>query len=244
MGLKICHVSDTHGGKQHSKIRIPECDILIHSGDIGGRTGPTELAEFLDWFNKQPAKYKIFIAGNHDICMDNLYLESREGIIGLSATNSIRQSVKDILKKYSDIIYLENSGTKIEGLNIWGSPITPSFHRQNWAFNADRGEEIRNYWNLIPDDTDILITHGPPYSILDTIPAEFKMRYDEDIHRGCKDLLETTLRLKNLKLHCFGHLHNQYGVIQAGFNTTLYSNGSVLTENYQLRIESPIVIHL
>ena len=68
--MKIVHISDSHGAKYHTKLEIPECDVLIHSGDIGGRTSPTEVQEFLAWFEKQPAKKRIFVAGNHDICLD------------------------------------------------------------------------------------------------------------------------------------------------------------------------------
>lgn len=89
---------------------------------------------------------------------------------------------------------------ELEGVKIWGSPITPTFF--NWAFNRDPGADIQKYWNKIPEDTDILVTHGPAYGILDL---------SRNQHVGCKDLLEKIKKLSNLKLHCFGHIHEPYG---------------------------------
>jgi Icc-related predicted phosphoesterase len=137
---------------------------------------------------------------------------------------------------------------KHEGIKFYGSPITPSFHRQNWAFNADRGEEIKKYWARIPSDVNVLITHGPPYGIMDTIPLKYKQTPDEDIHRGCQDLLNVIKkRLINLELHCFGHLHNHYGVIKHPVSNSreiLFSNGSILNEDYTQIVIKPLIINL
>ena len=150
------------------------------------------------------------------------------------------------MDKYKDIVYLNNTDYVYKGVKFYGSPIPPSFHRYNWAFNADRGEEISKYWARIPSDVDVLITHGPPYGILDTIPEDFKKSYDEDIHRGCEDLLGVIKkRLLNLKLHCFGHLHNSYGVVCEPVSNTrniLFSNGSVINEYYELIAKNPLII--
>jgi hypothetical protein len=63
-----------------------------------------------------------------------------------------------LLAEYPTVIYLNDSGVEIDGLKFWGSPVQPYFH--NWAFNRI-GDDICKHWELIPLDTDILITHGP-----------------------------------------------------------------------------------
>ena len=243
--MKICHISDTHGAKFHCQLSIHECDVLIHSGDLGGRTSLAELNEFLIWFEKQPAKVKIFIAGNHDITLDKTWPDKVKDPIGQVLAVQSYLDAKELITKYN-VKYLENTDYVYEGVKFYGSPFTPSFHKDYWAFNADRGEEISKYWARIPSDVNVLITHGPAYGYLDTIPENYKQTPDEDIHRGCGDLKKTlNKRLLQLKLHCFGHLHNSYGVVLEPVSNTrnvLFSNGSVLDEQYNLVVKQPLII--
>ena len=245
--MTICHISDTHGAKFHSQLIIPECDILIHSGDIGGRTSLAELNEFLVWFEKQPAKVKIFVGGNHDIVLDKTWPVKVQDPVGKIIAAQSYLDAKELISKYN-VKYLENTDFVYGGVKFYGSPITPSFHRAYWAFNADRGEEIAKYWARIPSDIDVLITHGPGYGTLDIIPENFRQTESEDLHRGCEDLKKVIKkRLLNLKLHCFGHLHSSYGVIQepvSNTRTVLFSNGSVLDEEYKLKIRTSLIINI
>ena len=157
--MKIVCISDTHG--HHEKLKLPEGDLIIHAGDISSRGLRSEISGFLSWFDALDFKYKIFIAGNHDY-----YFE-----------NELQITIEDLIP--SDIIYLNDSGIEIEGHQFWGSPVQPWFY--NWAFNRHRGSDIRKHWNLIPQETDILITHGPAFGKLDvTVRGE---------HVGCADLL-------------------------------------------------------
>src|SRR5690606_18309514 len=127
-----------------------------------------------------------------------------------------------------DVIYLNDSGIEINGLKIWGSPITPYFH--NWAFNRKRGAEIKKHWNLIPDNTDILITHGPPFGILDeTVYSK---------RTGCEELLLRVYQIQP-KYHIFGHIHEDYGVLSK--RETAFVNASVLNDHYQL-MNQPLVV--
>jgi Icc-related predicted phosphoesterase len=228
---------------------IPECDLLIHSGDIGGRTTLLELMEFLEWFKKQPAKEKVWIAGNHDLCMDKEWANSPTDQVARLVRQQVYNDAMKMLEKYPEIIYLNNEVHSYNGFMIYGSPITPSFHRRNWAFNADRGEEIQKYWGRIPSEVDILITHGPPYGILDVIPDSFKETHQEDTRRGCEDLLDVIKkRLKNLKLHCFGHIHDgPTGVVIKQLTNTrwaTFSNGAVIDNYYELVNINPPIINL
>jgi Icc-related predicted phosphoesterase len=206
--MKIVCISDTHS--LHRQFQIPEGDILLHAGDISKRGRLPEIVEFNDWLGTLPHPHKIIIAGNHD------FLFEQEPLVAKSLI--------------SNAIYLEDSGVEIEGLKIWGSPMSPWFF--DWAFNRERGEEIRRHWQMIPADTDVLITHGPPFGILDlTIHSK---------QVGCEDLLEV---VKNLKpqIHLFGHIHEAYGKRKIG--STRYINASLLDVNYK-PVHKPIIVEL
>ncbi|MFN3380378.1 MAG: metallophosphatase domain-containing protein, partial [Runella zeae] len=158
--MRIVCISDTHN--LHNETKIPEGDIFIHAGDITAIGEKENIIDFNKWLGQLPHKYKIVIAGNHDFCFENERVE-----------------VEKIL---TNAIYLHDSGVEIEGFSIWGSPISPVSPKfgNDWAFNIDRGKKIRKYWELIPQNTDILITHCPPFGILD--------RNELGDHEGCKDL--------------------------------------------------------
>lgn len=246
--MKIVHISDTHGGKGHTKLNIPECDVLIHSGDIGGRTNNFELADFLIWFEKQPARQKIWTPGNHDIILD------KDWVNRTSATDSVLamvlkanyDSAQDLLKAYPTIKYLVNKDFVFEGVKFYGSPFTPSFHRAYWAFNADRGEEIKKVWARIPSDVNVLITHGPAFGVLDKVDEDGLTAWNKNGHVGCEDLMSVIQkRLIDLKLHCFGHIHDNYGVeIQRVSNNrrVMFSNGAVLNNKYVQMVNDPLII--
>ena len=119
------------------------------------------------------------------------------------------------------VVYLENEGVEIEGLRIWGSPITPWFW--DFAFNRGRGAEIDRYWQQIPTGLDILLTHGPPQGVLD-----LTTRGDD---AGCADLRNRVLLTKP-RFHLFGHIHEAYGQTVLG-ETECY-NGSVVDEYYNV----------
>lgn len=134
--MVACHISDTHG--QHKKVVFERGgDFLFHTGDLGGRTSAGECMDFLQWFERQPFRHKVFIAGNHDFVLEHF-----------------------IPKLSPSVYYLEDSGITLDGINIWGSPYTPEFYA--WAFMKKRGEELKKHWEKIPEGLDVLLTHGPP----------------------------------------------------------------------------------
>lgn len=196
-------ISDTHG--YHNDLSLKGGDILIHAGDVSMRGDADEVHKFFEWFVDQPYAYKCFVAGNHDWWFQH---QSTEVIDWYT-----RMFVKN------DVFYLENNGLEIEGLKIWGSPITPEFH--SWAFNKERGHEIRQYWQQIPDDTDILITHGPPAGVLDLCRGG---------NVGCEDLFQRVMEVQP-KIHVFGHIHEGYGSQKLG--ETMCYNASVLDGRYR-----------
>lgn len=206
--MKITFISDTHG--KHRELKIPQTDLLIHAGDFSKTGTIPQIQDFMQWLSTLDIEHKVIIAGNHD------FLAERE-------PNLFRPLIP------RDCIYLEDSGVTIEGIHIWGSPITPWFF--DWAFNRQRGEEIRQYWDKIPDNTDILITHGPPQSILD--------RTARGALAGCQDLLETVKKVQP-KIHVFGHIHEAAG--QEIQDDILFINASMLNLSYDL-IHQPIELN-
>ena len=200
--MKFVTISDTHG--QHEFLSLPQGDVIIHAGDISNIGREREVIDFLSWFKDLDYKYKIFITGNHDFFFEK---ESPEKIKQLIPEN---------------VIYLNDSSVTIEGIKVWGSPITPWFY--NWAFNRERGPEIATHWDLIPFDTDILITHGPVFGIHD------KTIYNKCV--GCNDLL---LRINEIqpKIHICGHIHEGYGIENT--NGTTFINASTLDHKYKIQ---------
>lgn len=208
--MKFVSISDTHG--KHGYLNLPAGDVLIHAGDVSSMGKEYEILNFLDWFAKQDYEHKIFIAGNHDFYFERMPDAAIENIIP------------------SAIIYLNDSGVTINGINIWGSPISPWFY--NWAFNRHRGAPIQKHWNMIPTNTDILITHGPVFGILDYTAHGKRV--------GCEDLLLKVEEIKP-KFHICGHIHEGYGQVEK--NETRFINASILNERYALKNE-PILFEI
>ncbi len=205
--MRIKSLSDSHG--QHRGVPIPPGDVVIHAGDVSKRGEKGELADFLDWFGGLPHRYKIFVGGNHDFLLED-------------APREFAKMVPD------NCLYLNDSGVEIAGITVWGSPITPFFF--DWAFNRHRGADIRRHWDLIPARVDILVTHGPPYGILD--------RTARGQCVGCEELLPVVERLRP-RLHVFGHIHEAYGQFER--NGTRFVNASVLDLHYR-RVNAPVVV--
>ena len=205
--MKIICISDTHN--KHEGLILPDADCIIHAGDFTDAGTKQETIAFLKWFSSLTYKYKILVAGNHDF-----YLEKN------------RRNLNTIIPE--DIIYLEDSGIIIENINIWGSPYIPG--TGNWAFLKARGKAILEHWDKIPLNTNILITHGPAYGILDEL--------DDKSQIGCKNLKEKLKEL-NVSKHIFGHVHNEYGTVKKF--KTLYINSSSLDQRQRI-LNAPIIV--
>jgi Icc-related predicted phosphoesterase len=213
---RIVCISDTHNCNE--KIDVPEGDILIHSGDATITGTVEEIKRFNRWFSSLPHKHKIFVAGNHDWLFER--------------NNELARTLLD-----TKIVYLEDSDCEIEGLKIYGSPWQPRFY--DWAFNLMRGAEIAEKWKFIPNDIDILVTHGPPNGVLDEVPRKWGIE-----NTGCEELrkrIDEIAWYGRLKLHIFGHIHCGYG--QAEIDKIKYVNASTCDEQYN-PVQSPIVIDL
>ncbi|MAF77682.1 MAG: metallophosphoesterase [Halobacteriovoraceae bacterium] len=209
--MRLTFFSDTHS-KHHEIPHFTGGDILFHCGDITKKGDLKELENFAEFISVQDYTHKIVIAVNHDFCFE--------------AERSLKA---EMILKDQGIVYLNDSGIVIDELKIWGSPIQPKFF--NWAFNRKRGNEIKKHWDLIPDDTNILITHGPPFGILDLCATGIRV--------GCEDLLIKVKELSNLKIHAFGHVHEDYGI--KTINDVSFVNACSLNEKCRYSNE-PIYI--
>lgn len=223
--MKIVFVSDTHA--KHSEIKIPKGDLIICAGDMTPKGRLDHYESFLNWYSKLRHTHKILIAGNHDLGIEDKNLDMRS------------------VCSNRGIVYLEDSYCVVnnngEFIKIWGSPVTPQFG-YGWAFNRsvtlEQSEDyvskklgwtyIKDHWDKIHPDTDILVTHGPPYKILD----EAQNPDGTITHTGCPVLAQKIQELSNLKLHVFGHIHEAKGIHIR--DKKIFVNASVLNRKYKI----------
>jgi Icc-related predicted phosphoesterase len=226
--FKVSLISDTHTKHDHivtnksirnsnQPLELPGGDILIHAGDfMSSGYHQTEAVEFFRWFDEiDNYDTKVFIAGNHDRIME-MEPEWAKGI--LTGYKTIEYLQDDWMGIYYDG---PNGEHPEDNVRIYGSPWQPEFY--NWAFNLPRnGEEMKARWDAISDNTDILITHGPPFGYLD-IPGGSTTRV------GCEMLRYRVDEIRP-KIHVFGHIHGSWGHYFNGH--THFFNASVLNERY------------
>lgn len=222
--MKLVAFSDTH--TFHGQVTVPNGDVLIFAGDLmGSGYKHIEVKDFADWFNKLPHKYKIVVAGNHDRLFETnpTWCKDRFGL---------------------DVYYLQDDFIIIDGVKFYGSPVQPWFCA--WAFNVPRGAAIREYWDRIPPDTDVLITHGPPYGVCDQIVPAGEMLYKSNRillpteHLGCEELAKVVEIVKP-KIHIFGHIHGGAGTMIK--DDTAFHNVAVCNESYR-PVNEPHVIEI
>jgi Icc-related predicted phosphoesterase len=209
----IHHISDTHG--YHDLLEIPECDLIIHSGDFSNNRSSSinhnETVAFLNWYENVPVKHKILVAGNHDAFAFFHNSEFREEC------------------KKRKIIYLENEWFEINGITIYGSPMTPSFG--NWYYQLSR-HKMSAFWDKsIPDvKIDIFVTHGPPKGVVDLfVNQDGEVEFCGD--KALRNLLENKIKPKYV---LFGHIHSNNDINNNGMlirNNVTYCNSAVVKDN-------------
>lgn len=210
--MKITLISDTHTRHHEITNDLPGGDLLIHSGDLmnSGRN-IEDIKSFCKWFDSlDQYTHKVFIAGNHD----RMFQDDPERAM-------------EIVNSYKNITYLQDSWVEVgddnEMVKIYGSPWQPWFY--DWAFNLQRNSiGLASKWEAIPEDTDIVVTHGPAYGMVDTVAGR---QYD---NLGC-ELLRERLDLIKPKIHTCGHIHTGYG--HTLNEDTHYFNAAVLDERYE-----------
>lgn len=189
----------------HEDIKLPDGDVLIHAGDATFMGEVREVMTFCGWLKKQPHKYKIFVPGNHDF----LFEESPK-------------IAREMIESVGGVCLIDNMA-QIEGVTFYGSPWTRRFG--NWAF-MESEERLKIRFEFVPF-CDVLITHGPPYGILDN-------------GHGDRSLLGAVLSIRP-KAHIFGHIHEGHG--RGRSNGVEFANVSSMNESYEL-INKPEVINI
>ena len=197
--MRLVIASDTHG--LHDAVTVPDGDVFIHAGDLTSVGDLDEISNVGKWIRGLPHRHRVVIAGNHDRGFEEQPADAQRSL-----------GVED------GITYLQDSGVVIDGIKFWGSPWQPEF--LSWAFNLPRGAELACKWNLVPRGTDVLITHGPPMTILDDLHGQ---------HLGCADLWKRVTDITP-RVHVFGHIHEASGVEER--DGTTYVNASICDGHY------------
>ncbi|KAF0699808.1 Aste57867_9649 [Aphanomyces stellatus] len=208
----VC-ISDTHG--KHAHLKIPPGDVLLHAGDFTRRGMLHEIKSFNDWLGTLPHKRKIVIAGNHELAMDATAYPS----IWRTWHDSF-QDPTEARTLLTNCDYLEHSATQVDGIRVFGSPYSSPIPGRRMAFNVDRGDNAAALWKTVPADTQVLLTHGPPLGILDTVVHDHS-------HVGDEALLTQVMSRIRPHVHVFGHIHESYGKTTMG--TTTFFNAAVCT---------------
>ena len=221
--MRAVLISDTHNFE--AEVVLPTGDLLIHAGDFTNMGSLPELTRFAKWLDKVTPFYPLgvcCIAGNHDMALDpyknpDYYLLAQALLTSIPNVHYLNDS--EVVINFED-----------KDWHIWGSPVTPAFC--NWGFNRNRGRDIKKHWDLIPNNVNILITHGPPKGYRDS-------------GLGCKDLLNAIEEKSELRLHVFGHFHNPYGVSK--IDNTYFVNAALceIVDNVRYALKNqPIVVNL
>ncbi|XP_071057439.1 metallophosphoesterase domain-containing protein 1 [Onthophagus taurus] len=234
--IRFVCMSDTHSLVHNIKYDIPDGDVFIHAGDFSRCGHIDEVKEFNKWIGTLPHKHKIVISGNHELSFDPKFIDVFKKKFEPSSRHreifhcpsygkgedDIKEAVhtENIRHYLTNCTYLEDAGLELYGIKIYGTPWQPSFG--NWGFNLERGSECLQKWNLIPENTDILITHTPPVGHGDLVCS--------GIRAGCVELLTTVQERVKPKYHIFGHIHEGYGVSSDG--KIIYINASTCDINY------------
>jgi len=226
----ITFISDTHSKHKQVTNDLIGGDVLIHAGDISSMGYNHEIQDFCEWYDSlSQYTHKLFIAGNHDWG----FIDREPFFVHGSVL--LPKRTEETLSTATDISYLRDSFVELESesipVKIYGSPWQPEFF--DWAFNLPRkGSELKRRWDAIPQDTDILVTHGPAYGYVDRIIGQTE-------HLGCELLIERIQQIKP-KIHVCGHIHTGHGYMFDGH--THYINASVLNERY-MYTNKPLTVY-
>ena len=192
--MKILATSDTHFAFDPSY--WPEADVFIHAGDAMYTGCPDEWKDVKHSLNLVPAKKKFYVPGNHDFHPQNYR--------GIAKEELRKEAGVKLLDDYDPIATLPN------GWTVFGIPFVEGL--KGWAYNRE-AEWIRDYcegWFLDGDAPDVVVSHSPPYRILDTpTPGNQDPKTQ---HWGSWGLRYWFDRLKKKpKLWFCGHIHESHG---------------------------------
>lgn len=191
--MRLVFISDLHN--KLGQIDPPPADVLCICGDLTINGTAEELIRFNADLGRIRHKYKyvVCIAGNHDRLLAEDYYHA-----------------KSLLTNASH--YLQDELVELDGVKFYGSPWTITF--KHWYFMLNRGPQIRQKWDMVPDGVDVLLTHSPPYGIFD--------KAKDGTNVGCRDLFDKVMKIKP-RIHAFGHVHED-APGEKNINGTLFIN--------------------
>lgn len=225
--MKFVFVSDTHGMHHRMLHKVPGGDVLVHCGDMTGHGTAGETKAVAHWLAAFPHKYKFAIAGNHD-----------------GFCERAPDAAQDTFTQ-AGITYLCEDAVTIEGIKLYGAPFTPNFC--DWAFMPPRlSKALGEKWDRIPDDVQVLVTHGPPHGIRDAYERYEYIAQAGQEHAGCELLRARLEQLPALKVHAFGHIHEGYGreeIVLDNGNKVIFANAAICTRAYR-PTNAPLVVDL
>jgi Icc-related predicted phosphoesterase len=217
--VRFACISDTHC--LHRDVKVPQCDYLIHSGDITDYGEPDVMNDFMNWLRELKAtgtvrKECIVVPGNHDVTLYPEFLERH------SWRYFWDTEVVDKIET-KDVIILRDRGVELDGIRIYGSPwVRPVCQ---WAYCS---ANLKDKFDRIPNNTDILITHSPAFSKGDN--STF----------GSHELFDRVQIVKPL-VHVMGHVHFAYGIIN---DQTTYINAALANSSATKIVNRPIIFDL
>lgn len=201
--MKLVCISDTHG---HTDLQVQDGDVLIHAGDLTPRGTIESFRQGIEWLGSLPHKAKLFVPGNHDFCCEK------------------NPDLSDSICHAHGVHLLIDKSISVFGFRYYGSPWQPWFH--DWAFNLKSEEHLRRVWEKVPTNTDVLITHCPPFGIQD---PGFGGR-----SIGCPHLRAAVLQRIRPSVHVYGHAHQGHGAVTHGEPSTLFINASLCNDRNEL----------
>jgi len=209
--MKIVAMSDTH---DQIPPNIPDGDVLVHAGDATDAGTASEVVEFARWFNDLPHPYKVFVPGNHDFLFEKDPARARRLMAGTHV--------------------LVDDAVTIDGLRFYGSPYTIRYG--GWAFMEGETSQAARFGAIPRNSVDVLVTHGPPYGILD--------RTFEGDHAGSKALESAVADSIRPSIHVFGHIHESRGTHELFFDSHRFLFYNVACDDFSEQLREPVVIDL
>jgi len=234
--MKFVVLSDTHS-KHYQLESVPDGDVLIHCGDYSLFGEFDETKRFLDWFSEQKHMHKIVIPGNHEVAIcprKNIFYNKELGNEIITDTCEERictfNRINELIKSYQNIHFLVDDSITIDNIKFYGTPWCGGEKSVmgHWGFYLNEEEIRKQVFDRIPYDTDVLISHSPPYGILD----EYRKT-----HLGCRALMKRVQQVKPV-IHIFGHIHDAYGEIQSDY-TSFYNCSNMNKDN---NLSNPIKV--
>lgn len=217
--MKLCNITDTHNLQHHIIDKMEEADLLLDAGDFTMHGTRSEVESFFKFLLHIEHRYDkiVFCAGNHDFYATDDPQGFREMVASLG----------------SKFVYLEDEEYIYNGIKIYGTPWTTTF--SNWTFMLDAGSiEMAEKRLAIPLDTQILISHSPPYGICD-IGTSYALNL------GCELLRQRVDTIKPKFTLC-GHLHAGYGMMYKMHDDALYVNASICPIDNTVEAYDPITV--